>query len=52
MDSATPAPRRILTAELLAVGTELTVGETADTNSGELARSVANQFMRYSGKNR
>lgn len=35
------APRRpLLTAELLAVGTELTVGETTDTNSGELARSL------------
>jgi nicotinamide-nucleotide amidase len=32
--------RAILTAELLAVGTELTVGETTDTNSGELARSL------------
>ncbi len=32
--------RRILAAELLAVGTELTVGETTDTNSGELARSL------------
>jgi competence/damage-inducible protein CinA-like protein len=40
MDSAPPTPRRILTAELLAVGTELTVGETTDTNSGELARSL------------
>jgi nicotinamide-nucleotide amidase len=28
------------TAELLAIGTELTVGETVDTNSGELARSL------------
>lgn len=36
---ATP-PRRILAAELLAVGSELTVGETTDTNSGELARSL------------
>ncbi len=38
-----PAPdrgRRILVAELLAVGTELTVGETVDTDSGELARSL------------
>lgn len=35
-----PAPRRILTAELLAIGSELTVGETTDTNSGELARSL------------
>ena len=34
------SPRRILTAELLAVGSELTVGETLDTNSGELARSL------------
>ena len=32
--------RQILTAELLAIGTELTVGETVDTNSGELARSL------------
>jgi len=38
---ASPLPtRRILVAELLAVGTELTVGETTDTNSGELARSL------------
>lgn len=35
-----PAPRPILVAELLAVGTELTVGETTDTNSGTLARSL------------
>ena len=36
-----PAPARpILRAELLAIGTELTVGETTDTNSGELARSL------------
>ena len=34
------AARPILTAELLAVGTELTVGETTDTNSGTLARSL------------
>lgn len=32
--------RPIVTAELLAVGTELTVGETTDTNSGEIARSL------------
>lgn len=37
---ARPTARPILTAELLAVGTELTVGETTDTNSGELARSL------------
>jgi nicotinamide-nucleotide amidase len=35
----TPA-RTILHAELLAIGTELTVGETVDTNSGDLARSL------------
>ncbi len=35
-------PRRPLrTAELLAVGSELTAGETRDTNGGELARSLA-----------
>jgi nicotinamide-nucleotide amidase len=35
------APARpILHAELLAIGTELTVGETVDTNSGDLARSL------------
>ncbi len=39
-DDASPAPHRILTAELLAIGSELTVGETTDTNSGELARSL------------
>ena len=32
--------RRILTAELLSIGTELTVGETLDTNAGDLARSL------------
>src|SRR3954465_12040571 len=40
MDDTPPGPRRILVAELLAIGTELTVGETTDTNSGELARSL------------
>jgi nicotinamide-nucleotide amidase len=36
-----PAPgRRLLTAELLSIGSELTVGETRDTNAGELARSL------------
>ena len=33
-----PTGRRLLTAELLSIGTELTVGETRDTNAGELAR--------------
>jgi nicotinamide-nucleotide amidase len=32
--------RRLVTAELLSIGTELTVGETRDTNAGDLARSL------------
>ena len=32
--------RRILTAELLSIGSELTVGETRDTNAGDLARGL------------
>jgi competence/damage-inducible protein CinA-like protein len=32
--------RPILTAELLSIGSELTVGETRDTNAGDLARSL------------
>ena len=32
--------RPLLSAEILSVGTELTVGETRDTNAGELARSL------------
>jgi nicotinamide-nucleotide amidase len=41
--SATPSGplRPVLTAELLAIGSELTAGETRDTNSGELAASLA-----------
>jgi nicotinamide-nucleotide amidase len=35
------ADRPILTAELLSIGSELTVGETRDTNAGDLARSLA-----------
>jgi nicotinamide-nucleotide amidase len=38
--SSEPAARRILIAELLSIGSELTVGETRDTNAGELARSL------------
>ncbi|HEX2626035.1 MAG TPA: molybdopterin-binding protein [Candidatus Limnocylindrales bacterium] len=37
MDSALPP---LLTAELLSIGTELTVGETRDTNAGDLARDL------------
>ncbi len=40
VDTSALPTRRILRAELLAVGTELTVGETTDTNSGERARSL------------
>jgi nicotinamide-nucleotide amidase len=36
-----PSPgRRILTAELLSIGSELTVGDTRDTNAGELAKAL------------
>ena len=37
--SPTPA-RPIRTAELLSIGSELTVGDTRDTNAGDLARSL------------
>jgi nicotinamide-nucleotide amidase len=37
---ARPASRRILSVELLSVGTELTVGDTRDTNAGELAHAL------------
>jgi nicotinamide-nucleotide amidase len=33
----------ILTAEILSVGSELTVGETRDTNAGELARELSDE---------
>src|SRR4051794_17702299 len=35
--AATASGRRLLTAEIMSIGTELTVGETRDTNAGELA---------------
>ena len=38
--------RQILTAELLSIGSELTVGETRDTNAGELARSLTELGVR------
>jgi nicotinamide-nucleotide amidase len=41
MASPTPTQRPLRSAVLLAVGSELTTGETQDTNSGELARSLA-----------
>ncbi|MFI5225198.1 MAG: competence/damage-inducible protein A [Candidatus Limnocylindrales bacterium] len=37
---ASAAHRPIRSAEILSIGTELTVGETRDTNAGELARSL------------
>ena len=40
MAPPSPSLRRLRTAEILAVGAELTVGDTRDTNSGELARSL------------
>ncbi|HEX6867448.1 MAG TPA: competence/damage-inducible protein A, partial [Candidatus Limnocylindrales bacterium] len=39
-------PRRLVTAELLSIGTELTVGETRDTNAGELARALTDLGVR------
>jgi nicotinamide-nucleotide amidase len=38
--STTP-PGSLLTAEILSIGSELTVGETRDTNGGELARALS-----------
>lgn len=38
---ASPPPRPIRTAELLSIGSELTVGDTRDTNAGDLARSLS-----------
>jgi nicotinamide-nucleotide amidase len=40
-ESASPEGRPLRTAVLLAVGSELTLGETRDTNSGDLARSLS-----------
>ena len=41
-----PATHHVLTAELLSIGTELTVGDTRDTNAGELARSLTSLGVR------
>jgi nicotinamide-nucleotide amidase len=38
--------RHLLTAELLSVGSELTVGDTRDTNAGELARALTAMGVR------
>ncbi len=45
-DEGNPVPRPLMTAELLAVGSELTVGETRDTNSAELAASLTGLGVR------
>lgn len=41
-----PSSRRLLTAETLSIGSELTVGDTRDTNAGELARSLTGLGVR------
>jgi nicotinamide-nucleotide amidase len=41
MSPESPIARPLRSAVLLAVGSELTVGETRDTNSGDLARTLA-----------
>lgn len=38
--------RPLLTAELLSIGSELTVGDTRDTNAGELARGLTGRGVR------
>ena len=39
---STPPPgRQLLSAEIISIGTELTVGDTRDTNGGELARALS-----------
>jgi nicotinamide-nucleotide amidase len=40
VDGAQSKRRSLRSAEILAVGAELTVGDTRDTNSGEIARSL------------
>ena len=40
VDGAHSKRRSLRSAEILAVGAELTVGDTRDTNSGEIARSL------------
>jgi nicotinamide-nucleotide amidase len=44
MSDATP--RRLVTAEILSIGSELTVGDTRDTNAGELAHELAGLGVR------
>jgi nicotinamide-nucleotide amidase len=42
----TTAAHRLATAELLSIGSELTVGETRDTNAGALARALTEAGVR------
>src|SRR5712691_9564670 len=42
-DTTSAAMPPLLTAEILSIGTELTVGETDDTNGGDLARDLTAQ---------
>jgi nicotinamide-nucleotide amidase len=42
-DTTSATMRPLLTAEILSIGTELTVGETRDTNAGDLARDLASR---------
>lgn len=39
-------PRHVLRAELLSIGSEITAGETRDTNAGELARALTEAGVR------
>jgi len=41
--STTQSNRHLRTAEILSIGSELTVGETRDTNGGELARALTGE---------
>jgi nicotinamide-nucleotide amidase len=41
-------PRHLRSAELLSIGSELTVGDTRDTNAGELARALSGLGVRVS----
>jgi molybdenum cofactor synthesis domain-containing protein len=41
-----PSQRRLACAEILSVGSELTAGETRDTNAGELARALTGRGVR------
>ncbi len=41
-----PQPRHLLSAELLSIGSELTAGETRDTNAGEVARTLSGLGVR------